>query len=45
MSKYEERYVVEKMKKWYKSHQKPALIGTIIILLLLIGYLGWKNLF
>ena len=27
------------MKKWYKSHQKPALIGTIMILLL-IGYLA-----
>ena len=33
---------MEKMKKWYKSHQKPALIGTITILLLLIGYLAGR---
>lgn len=32
---------MEKMKKWYKSHQKPALIGTIMILLL-IGYLAGR---
>lgn len=30
------------MKKWYINHQKPALIGTIIILLLLIGYLAGR---